>query len=181
MLRGVNPAPVFAALSGLIVGCAPSTPAINETPPAPPIDLVEPLIVEVTGGDYQWNVRYPGRDRVLDTDDDLLTRHDIRLPVSTTVMLELRSDDLIYTFSIPDKQLSQVAIPDLEFSLEYRSDATGEFEYKGDQMCGYTHPLLIGKIIVLPRDEFVAWMHDSRANGVSEPSTPRVSFRPSED
>ena len=45
----------------------------------------------------------------------------------------------------------------LDFSLDFCPETLGEFTLKGDQLCGYQHPNLIGKVNVVAPREFLKW------------------------
>ena len=124
-----------------------------------------PLVVEVTGEDYHWSFRYPGEDRVLDTADDVVREGDLHLPVDVEVQLQLKSVDYIYVFSLPHIDQTKMAVPDLVFRLEFVPQAEGVFQFKGDQMCGFSHDSLKGKLVVDSQAGFSAWLADPEVAG----------------
>tara|TARA_Y100000588_G_scaffold157886_1_gene171840 strand:+ start:658 stop:1161 length:504 start_codon:yes stop_codon:yes gene_type:complete len=117
-----------------------------------PVD--RPLIIEVKGDDYYWHIRYPGRDGQLHTADDVTAIETLFLPEFTTIRIQLHSEDYIYTFAVPDMALNQVAVPELEFSLEFETGASDTLSLRGKQLCGFTHETLHGHIFVEPRSAF---------------------------
>lgn len=124
---------------------------------SPPGEL---LTVEVTGDDFNWHIRYPGQDGQLGTSDDILTRRHLHLPTQTDVVLQLKSNDFVYSLALPDWRLKEIAVPELEFSLQFRTGDRGTYQLKGDQMCGYAHPNLLGNMVVLGEDDFQAWLRE---------------------
>jgi heme/copper-type cytochrome/quinol oxidase subunit 2 len=111
--------------------------------------IEKPVVqVRVTGHDYQWRIRYAGPDGLLDSDDDLLNARNLFLPAHAQIHLELCSDDFAYTFCLPNQDLMEVAVPGLPFAIEFQTDDPGTHELLGSQMCGYIHPLLIGRVEV---------------------------------
>jgi cytochrome c oxidase subunit II len=124
----------------------------------PPIPSV--LVVELTGDKGKWHVRYPGADGRLDTADDLIGGHDLHLPSSTQVRLELRSRDAVYFFGVPSLGLNEAAVPDLEFALDFATGEPGTFELRQDQICGRSHPGLEGRLVVEPRSAFADWLEN---------------------
>jgi cytochrome c oxidase subunit 2 len=129
---------------------------------ASPVYAGGPLVIDVTGDDYEWHIRYPGADGAAGTDDDVVTLRHLHLPEHTPVTLRLHSADYLYTFGLPHLDLKEIAVPDLVFTLEFETAAAGAFELRGDQMCGYTHPSLIGRVIVEPPSQFVRWLETVR-------------------
>ena len=117
--------------------------------------------VRVTGHEFQWHILYPGPDGRLDTSDDVRSMRHLRLPVGTNVTLDLKSEDYIYTLALPHLRLKEIAVPDLDFSMVFETRSAGTFPLLGDQMCGYTHPKLIGTLLVEPRADFESWCRQS--------------------
>lgn len=102
------------------------------------------LTIEVTGDEYNWYFQYPGRDGVLGTDDDQHSMQDLFLPENTDVFLKLTSNDYVYSFSLPDLELREVAVPGLSFELHFRTKGDQTLQILGDQLCGFAHESLIG-------------------------------------
>lgn len=121
------------------------------------VPLPANLLIEITGNDFEWHVRYAGLDETLGTDDDYFTRRDIALVAGVDTTIHLKSRDYLYSFALPHLGLKEIAVPDLEFSLHFAPEETGEFILKGDQLCGYQHPKLLGKVKVLGPSRFAKW------------------------
>lgn len=118
----------------------------------------EPLVVGVTGSDYQWQLHYPGPDGELGTADDIHAVRHPHVPVDTEIRFELNSHDYLYTFAVPQLKLNELVVPDLTFTLEFLVDKIGKLDFRGDQFCGYTHPELSGSLIVESQEDFKAWL-----------------------
>lgn len=116
------------------------------------------LEVEVTGADYNWIFLYPGPDGELHTEDDITIHQEFYLPSRTNISLILTSRDYIYTFSLPDFSANEMAIPGVHNRLSFFTKHTGTFELKGDQMCGFTHESLMGKLKVKSTQSFQNWL-----------------------
>ncbi len=93
----------------------------------------EALVVQVTGEQFAWNVRYAGPDGVFGrTDitmvdaqtnplgldrsdpaakDDITTINQLYLPVNRPIIVKLRSKDVIHSFNVPEFRVKQDAIP----------------------------------------------------------------------
>jgi cytochrome c oxidase subunit 2 len=121
-----------------------------------------PYTVQITGRDFRWNVLYPGSDGKLGTPDDIRDERHLHLPSHTTVRLELRSDDYVYALGFPHWDAKEIAVPGLHFRLEFQTRDPGVFELKGNQMCGFTHPELLGLLTVHLHREFDAWLGEQR-------------------
>lgn len=117
-----------------------------------------PLVIRVTGSDYEWHIRYPGPDGVLDTEDDRFARRNLHLPAGTAVVLDLRSDDYVYSLFLPEQDVLETAVPGMPYEVLVEAGTPGSFELIGSQMCGYTHPLLLGEVVIEAAEDFRKWL-----------------------
>jgi cytochrome c oxidase subunit 2 len=122
--------------------------------------VIEPLVIDIIGVEYEWRLLYPGPDGRLNTGDDRTDMRHLHLPAHTDVRLQLHSEDYVYSFSLPHRDLKEIAVPDLEFALSFTTGKEGIFELLGDQMCGYAHPKLMGKLIIISADDFATRMRN---------------------
>ena len=120
--------------------------------------IQEPYQIEITGSKDRWHVRYPGADGRAATSGDTLVVRNIHVPQETKIVLVLKSTDYIYTLSLPQFHLKEIAVPDLEFRVEFCPPQAGRFELVGNQLCGAPHAELTGFLIVEPRDRFLGWL-----------------------
>lgn len=133
----------------------------------------QPYRVRVSGEDFKWHILYPGPDEELGTDDDIRSQRDLHLPAGTDIVIELASKDYVYMLSFPELDLKEIAVPDLKFTLQFNAKQTGTFQLLGDQMCGYTHPDLLGKLFVHSRDEYGKSLAKIRRSSTSSSSAGR--------
>ena len=139
----------IALWSAVLLGVASCPPTL---PPGP-------LHVQITGENYVWQFRYPGPDGTLHTDDDIIKPgKELCLPLDILIELELTSRDYIYTFALPHLDLHQVAVPDLTFALAFTPQTTGVFSFVGDQMCGFEHESLNGRVVIESPAAFLDWL-----------------------
>ncbi len=116
------------------------------------------LVVRMTGDDYRWGVRYPGRDGRLDTRDDVLDSRNLNVPEGTKVRVLLESRDYVYTLAVPEFGLKEIVVPDMAFELWLPASEPGSFQLLGAHMCGYDHPELIGTLVVRTRSDYERWL-----------------------
>jgi cytochrome c oxidase subunit 2 len=119
-----------------------------------------PYFIRVTGDDYRWRLRYPGGDGLLDTEDDVVTWRHLHLPAEREVVLDLASVDYVYTFYVPQLDILEVALPDVPFEYDLETGRAARHDLLGSQMCGYTHPELLGDVIVEDEPDFTAWLRE---------------------
>jgi cytochrome c oxidase subunit 2 len=99
----------------------------------------EALIVQVTGEQFAWNVRYAGPDgkfgrtdiKLIDVQtnplgldrsdpaakDDVTTLNQLYLPVNKPIIVRLRSKDVIHSFGVPEFRVKQDAVPGLTIPI----------------------------------------------------------------
>lgn len=142
-----------------------------------PQDAIE---VEVVGKQFEWFVRYPGKDgefgRTLPelvhevrnplgldrkdpaAKDDLFSRGVLRLPVDRTAIIHLRTHDVQHSFSVPSFRVKQDLVPGFATETRVRPIRTGQFEIACAELCGLGHYKMRGTTIVLSQEEFDAWL-----------------------
>ena len=106
----------------------------------------EALLVQVTGEQFAWNVRYAGPDGVFgrtdiklldltsnplgvdrsdpDAKDDIVTLNQLYLPVNKPIIVRLRSKDMIHSFGVPEFRVKQDAIPGLTIPIWFIPNVT---------------------------------------------------------
>jgi cytochrome c oxidase subunit 2 len=138
---------------------------VNSRPPA------DAVLIEVTGQQFAWNVRYPGKDGVLGkTDhlqasqdnpiglvkddpaakDDLLLLNQLYLPKDRPVRVQVRSMDVIHSFFLPNFRVKQDAMPGMTIEIWFTPTETGDFEIACAEHCGLGHYRMRGQVHVVP-------------------------------
>jgi len=148
---------------------------------SPPADA---FLVEVTGAQFVWNVRYPGDDgifgrtdpRLIDdlsnpigidrTDpaaaDDVALQNEVAVPVNRPVRLRLRSKDMIHSFFLPHLRVKQDAVPGMTPEIVFVPTREGTFEIACTELCGLGHYRMQGFLHVLSEGEFRQWLQQQR-------------------
>jgi len=96
--------------------------------PTPEEGDIPPTRVEVTAQQWSWTFRYPGADGVFGTADDAITLDDLRVPVDRPVLLQLRAQDVVHSFYLPNFRMKVDAIPGHVTRLCIRDSREGTFE-----------------------------------------------------
>jgi cytochrome c oxidase subunit 2 len=109
---------------------------------------------------FEWNITYPGPDRLLDSDDDFTIRNELHVPVDRPVVVRLSSEDVIHSFFIPAFRVKQDALPGRRINVWFEATDTGEFELACAELCGLGHYRMRGRVIVHPQDEYEQWLTD---------------------
>lgn len=157
----------------LMLGMPVWAQVYGETPP-------DALQVEVVGKQFEWIVRYPGKDGVygrtkpefvdemenplgLDEDDpaavdDVIQRGSLYLPQDRTARIRLRSHDVLHSFTIPEMRIKQDVVPGTAQFTQFKPTQAGEYEIACAELCGLGHYRMRGRSVVMPADEFDAWL-----------------------
>lgn len=135
--------------------------------------------VEVVGKQFEWYVRYPGKDGEfgktqpelvhptrnplgLDKKDDA-ARDDIisavlRVPVNTPISLRLRTHDVQHSFNVPSFRIKQDLVPGFPTHTQFTVTQTGDYEIACSELCGLGHYKMEGVVTVLEDEEFSEWL-----------------------
>ena len=123
----------------------------------------EELVIEVEGEQWHWNVTYPEQnlsyERALQ----------IALPVDQTVRFEITSVDVIHSFWIPAFRMKMDALPGKVTTLTVTPDQLGSTEDNPHlraqcaELCGTGHPRMQMDVLILPEDEFSAWVEEAKS------------------
>jgi len=144
-------------LVGLTVQSQKVWARVRGTPPPPQME------VEVTGEQFAWNIRYAGADGMLNTADDITTLNQLHLPVNETILIHLKSKDVLHSFFVPQFRMKQDAVPGLTTRMWLKAVEGGNFEIVCAELCGLGHYRMRGFLVVEPRETFEAWLVQTQA------------------
>jgi cytochrome c oxidase subunit II len=130
-----------------------------------------PPTVEVVGRQFEWRLRYPGRDGELGTPDDLFLVNDLHVPVNEEVLIQLKSMDVLHSFFLPNLRIKQDAVPGMKIPVWFKATETGQFDIVCAELCGWGHYKMKGRITIEPREDFEAWLERKyREQEATQPS-----------
>lgn len=135
------------------------------------------LVVEVTGQQFAWNVRYPGTDgafgrtdaKLVDSEtsnfigldkgdpraaDDLMLLNQLYLPQGRPVRILVRSMDVIHSLFLPEFRVKQDAMPGMTIETWFVPQQPGDFEIACAEHCGLGHYRMRGQVHVVPAADF---------------------------
>jgi cytochrome c oxidase subunit 2 len=179
-VRGMWPA---IAIGAVIVGdviilatqALPAWSARNEPPPAG----ITPVEIRVTAEQFAWNIHYPGPDGVFGrtglgfvsasnpvgidrTDqaaqDDVGVLNVLMLPVDRTAVIQLRSKDVIHSFTLNEMRVKQDATPGMTSRVWFTPTQIGDWEIGCSQLCGSGHYRMRGEYHVVSPEAWDAWV-----------------------
>ncbi|MBI2093192.1 MAG: cytochrome c oxidase subunit II [Candidatus Omnitrophica bacterium] len=125
---------------------------VRGTPP--PADLE----VEVTAEQFAWNIRYAGQDGAFNTQDDVLTINQLHLPIHQTILIHLKSKDVIHSFFVPQFRFKQDVVPGLTTHVWLSATKSGQYEIACAELCGLGHYRMRGFLTVESPEAFTAWL-----------------------
>jgi cytochrome c oxidase subunit 2 len=119
---------------------------------------VEPL-ADVTARQFQWKIRYPGPDGRMGTSDDLHTVNDLRFVKEKPIVVNLRTQDVLHSFFLPELRVKQDAVPGLTIPVWFDADTAGTFDIVCAELCGWGHTKMRGVVTIYDTQaEFDEWM-----------------------
>jgi cytochrome c oxidase subunit 2 len=134
--------PLFLVLAMFFYGYAGFKDMRNVPPNA--------MVVKVTGKMWFWHFEYDNKK----TSDTLLY-----LPVGKDVKFELESVDVNHSFYVPAFRVKEDCIPGRTNYMWFHTSQVGTYDIECAEYCGLNHSYMLGKVIVLPENEYLAWVN----------------------
>ncbi len=149
------------------------------------------VVIRVTGKQFNWISRYPGKDGVfgkqdikfvsgqnpLGTDpsdpnlkDDVMVSSgsEVAVPVNTNVIVHISSLDVIHSFKVFPMRVNQDAIPGMSVPVHFYPNKIGTYPINCAQLCGQGHYSMNGTLKVLSQADYEAWLKSKpTASGAS--------------
>ena len=119
-------------------------------------------MIRVTAKQFNWEVRYPGLDGKLDTEDDVVMDNDFHVPVNKVVRVQLRSRDVIHSFFVPQLRLKQDAVPGREIPVWFEATKNGKYEVPCAELCGFGHSGMKGYLFVDTPADYATWAEQNK-------------------
>ena len=125
------------------------------------------LEVDVTGHQWWWELEYADPEQ---PSRPFFTANELHVPVGKTVLLRLRSDDVIHSFWVPNLAGKKDLIPGREAKLVFKADKAGAFRGQCAEFCGLQHAKMAFLVIADPPEKYAAWASAQR-KPAREPAT----------
>ncbi len=164
----------------LAIIAVPTVAGIRELGREPSAEALE---VRVTAEQFRWRFQYPEIktadgaiiESLPDEDADPFTEV-LRIPVGREIALRLYSADVNHSFWIPKLAGKTDVIQNHPNKMWIRGDKPGTYEGQCAEFCGVSHSDMALRVIVMPEDEFAAWVADQDAvetpGGAGPPAEP---------
>ncbi len=125
----------------------------------------EGVLVQVTGHQWWWDVRYPGLD--------IVTANEIYIPAGEPVLLELKSADVVHSFWVPNLHGKMDMLPEVTNRFWIRAEEPGNWRGQCAEFCGRQHALMALEVVALPAEEWERWVAERRRPHPA-PETPEL-------
>jgi cytochrome c oxidase subunit 2 len=116
--------------------------------------------IEVQARQFEWRLRYPGKDGKLGTPDDLWSVNDIHVPVGKTVLVQLKSQDVLHSFFLPNLRVKQDAVPGMRIPVWFKPMEIGHWDLPCAELCGWGHYKMKGRLTVESDEDYQKWLDD---------------------
>lgn len=115
----------------------------------------------ITGSQWQWSATYEKQGFTVSgkTYKEPLTWE---LPVNKSVLIDLKSTDVIHGFFLPQFNFSKNAIPGVTNTFSFTPDRLGTYRGQCTQLCGVAHYQMAFVLKVVTSQEFAKWVHGER-------------------
>jgi cytochrome c oxidase subunit 2 len=114
--------------------------------------------VQVLAQQWAWNFRLAGPDNVFNTEDDIVTLNDLRVPANKKVVFQILSKDVIHSLYFPNARRKTDAIPGRITRMWLEFKKTGRYDIACAEMCGTYHYRMAAKLTVYNDEEYKTWM-----------------------
>jgi cytochrome c oxidase subunit II len=121
-----------------------------------PSDAME---VYVTGLSFGWQFAYT---------NGVMTGSDLVVPAGRPVKLIMQSRDVIHSFFVPDFRIKQDLLPNRYTTQWFQADNPGTHVIFCTEYCGSGHSAMMGRVVVLPQEEFDTWLATEKAKSEQE-------------
>jgi cytochrome c oxidase subunit 2 len=120
--------------------------------------------VEVTAKQFNWQVKYPNSDTVF--------LDEMHVPVNKVVHVELRSQDVIHSFFVPQFRIKQDAVPGRDIVAWFEATKPGKYEWPCAELCGFGHSGMRGWVYVHTPADYAKWAAENlKAAGEAQPKS----------
>ena len=114
------------------------------------------LTLQVTAAQWWWSVRYESNE----PDRIFTTANEIHIPVGRAVRIELKSQDVIHSFWIPQLGGKMDVIPGQTNVTWLQADRPGTYRGQCGEYCGAQHAHMAMYVIADAPQDYAFWVRD---------------------
>jgi len=116
--------------------------------------------VRIIGQQWSWTFIHPGKDGLIDTDDDVAVVDELRLKHDTLYHYKLESKDVLHSFSVPVFRLKQDAVPGRIITGWFKPTKIGTYDIQCAEMCGIGHGIMGSRLYVESDEDHSRWLEE---------------------
>ena len=124
----------------------------------PMAGVSQSLTVQVTARQWWWEFKYPGNR----PDEMVTTANELHIPVGASVLLELRSRDVIHSFWVPALHGKRDLIPGHDSTTYIQANQAGIFRGQCAEFCGVQHAKMGFLVVAEDSVTFDHWLKHQR-------------------
>lgn len=137
--------------AGILIGLFIMTvPVMNFERSAP--QQSNTMTVQVTGRQWRWEFAYPATG--------VTSANELRIPAGRPIFLELKSEDVIHSFWVPQLAGKTDVIPGYNNTMWFEADQPGEYDGQCAEFCGLQHYSMLVKVTAMTDADFQKWMDE---------------------
>jgi len=136
------------------------------------------VVVQVTAKQFNWQVAYAGPDGKFGTADDKIFLDEMHVPVAKKIRVNLKSQDVIHSFFVPNFRIKQDAVPGREIGMWFDALKPGKYEWPCAELCGFGHSGMKGWIYVHTAEEYAKWEAENLKAEAAAPAEPAQEEKP---
>jgi len=112
------------------------------------------MVVNVVGFQWDWRFEYPEYG---------ITATELNLPLDQQVRFEMKSEDVIHSFWVPEFRIKQDLVPGMTTTLRIRPTEPGQYWVRCAELCGTRHSYMNRVVNVREAADFAAWVSAEQA------------------
>ncbi len=109
------------------------------------------IAIDVYAQQYAWIFVY---------DNDKETENELVVPYGKAIRLNITSEDVIHSFSLPAYRIKVDAVQGLQTYAWFQADRLGEFDILCTEYCGVDHSAMVAKLKIVPENEYLEWLEE---------------------
>ena len=121
------------------------------------------LRVQVLAQQWSWNFRYAGKDGEFNTQDDIVTVNDLRVPQGKKVVFQILAKDVIHSLYFPNARRKVDAMPGRVSTMWIQFNKEGEYDIACAEMCGTYHYRMAARLTVHGSEDFADWLENAQS------------------
>jgi cytochrome c oxidase subunit 2 len=106
------------------------------------------MVVQATGRMWSWLFEY----------DNGVQSDTLRVPLGRSIHVKLESQDVLHSFYVPAFKIKQDLVPGMTNYVWFTAKEPGAYQLFCAEYCGQRHSYMLSQVVVLPEEEFTAWM-----------------------